>query len=222
MNWNKSTTNNSVWFSKQSVNLWPPRQSRHPDGSDSHLSINLRSKLDKAERSAPPLPLAAPAEAPPAINACLCDTKDMTIKRLDHVSVVVDDLAAAIAFFTALGMTLEGEMPVEGPWVDRVNGLESVQVDIVMMRTPDGHGRLELTKFRNPKLVEIEPAIAPPNTLGLRSVMFTVESVDDTVARLRANGAELVGEVAQYEDKYRLCYMRGPAGIIVALAEELF
>jgi catechol 2,3-dioxygenase-like lactoylglutathione lyase family enzyme len=146
---------------------------------------------------------------------------DLTIKRLDHVSVVVDDLAAAIAFFTALGMTLEGEMPVEGPWVDRVNGLESVQVDIVMMRTPDGHGRLELTKFRNPKLVEIEPAIAPPNTLGLRSVMFTVESVDDTVARLRANGAELVGEVAQYEDKYRLCYMRGPAGIIVALAEEL-
>jgi hypothetical protein len=114
-------------------------------------------------------------------------------------------------------MTREGEMPVEGPWVDRVNGLESVQVDIVMMRTPDGHGRLELTKFRNPKLVEI----APPNTLGLRSVMFTVESVDDTVARLRANGAELVGEVVQYEDMYRLCYMRGPAGIIVALAEEL-
>ena len=106
--------------------------------------------------------------------------------------------------------------------VDRVNALESVQVDIVMMRTPDGHGRLELTKFRNPKLVEVEPAIAPPNTLGLRSVMFTVESVDDTVARLRADGAELVGEVAQYEDKYRLCYMRGPAGIIVALAEELF
>jgi len=104
---------------------------------------------------------------------------------------------------------------------DRVNGLESVQVDIVMMQTPDGHGWLELTKFRNPKLVEIEPAIAPPNTLGLRSVMFTVESVD-AVARLRANGAELVGEVAQYEDKYRLCYVRGPAGIIVALAQELF
>ncbi len=152
----------------------------------------------------------------------LCYTRDMTIKRLDHVSVVVDDLAASIAFFTALGMTREAEMPIEGPWVDRVNGLERVQVDIVMMRTPDGHGRLELTKFRNPKLVEIEPAIAPPNTLGLRSVMFTVESVDDTVARLRANGAELVGEVVQYEDKYRLCYMRGPAGIIVALAEELF
>ncbi len=102
------------------------------------------------------------------------------------------------------------------------NGLEGVRVDIVMMRTPDGHGRLELTKFRNPELVEIEPAIAPPNTPGLRSVMFTVESVDDTVARLRADGAELVGEVAQYEDRYRLCYVRGPAGIIVALAEELF
>ncbi len=146
----------------------------------------------------------------------------MTIKRLDHVSVVVDDLPAAIAFFTALGMTLEGEALVEGPWVDRVNRLEGVQVDIVMMRTPDGHGQLELTKFRNPSLVESAPANAPPNTLGLRSVMFTVESVDDTVARLRATGAELVGEVAQYEDLYRLCYMRGPAGIIVALAEELF
>jgi catechol 2,3-dioxygenase-like lactoylglutathione lyase family enzyme len=146
----------------------------------------------------------------------------MTIKRLDHVSVVVDDLSAAIAFFTALGMTREGEAAVEGAWVDRVNALENVQVDIVMMRTPDGHGRLELTKFRNPRLVEMEPAIAPPNTLGLRSVMFAVDSVDDTVARLRGNGGELVGEVAQYENKYRLCYMRGPAGIIVALAEELF
>jgi catechol 2,3-dioxygenase-like lactoylglutathione lyase family enzyme len=146
----------------------------------------------------------------------------MTIKRLDHVGVVVEDLAAAITFFTALGMTIEGKAQVEGPWVDRVNGIEGIQVDIVMMRTPDGHGRLELTKFRNPKLVEIEPAIAPPNALGLRSVMFAVESVDDTVARLRAIGAELIGEVAQYKDQYRLCYMRGPAGIIVALAEELF
>ena len=145
----------------------------------------------------------------------------MTIKRLDHISVVVNDLAAAIAFFTALGMTPEGEMPVEGPWVDRVNGLENVQVDIVMLRTPDGHGRLELTTFRHPPLVASEPAIAPPNTLGLRSVMFTVESVDDTVARLRDIGGELIGEVAQYEDLYRLCYLRGPAGIIVALAEEL-
>ena len=146
----------------------------------------------------------------------------MTIKRLDHISVVVDDLAAAVAFFTALGMTIDGQMPIEGPWVDRINGIEDVQVDIVMMRTPDGHGRLELTRFRNPKLVEIEPAVAPPNTPGLRSVMFTVESVDESVSSLLSHGGELIGEVVQYEDKYKLCYMRGPADIIVALAEELF
>ena len=145
----------------------------------------------------------------------------MTIKRLDHASVVVDDLAAATAFFTALGMTLDGEASAGGPWVDLVNGLDRVQVDIVMMRTPDGHGRLELTKFHHPELVEVEPAVAPPNALGLRSVMFTVDSVDDAVARLRAVGAELIGEVAQCEDLYRLCYVRGPAGIIVALAGEL-
>jgi catechol 2,3-dioxygenase-like lactoylglutathione lyase family enzyme len=146
----------------------------------------------------------------------------MPIKRLDHVSVVVIDLAAAIAFFSELGLEQEGEATVEGEWVDRVNGLKNVQADIVMMRTPDGQGRLELTKFRNPKLIEIEPAIVPPNALGLRSIMFTVDNVDDTVARMRAHGAELVGEVAQYKDMYRLCYMRGPGGIIVALAEELF
>ena len=194
---------------------------RYEHRADIHLAfLQLGCALISLRFLGSPRPTRENGRPGPPRRACY--TGDMTIKRLDHVSVVVDDLAAAIAFFTALGMTLEGEMPVEGPWVDRVNGLESVQVDIVMMRTPDGHGRLELTKFRNPKLVEIEPAIAPPNTLGLRSVMFTVESVDDTVARLRANGAELVGEVAQYEDKYRLCYMRGPAGIIVALAEELF
>src|SRR5690349_16559293 len=128
----------------------------------------------------------------------------MTIKIMHHVSVVVDDLAAAVDFFTALGMTIEGQTPVEGPWVDRVNGVKGVKVDIVMMRTPDGHGRLELTKFRHPKLVAIKPAIAPPNAAGLRSVMFAVQSVDDTVARLRAQGGELIGEVVQYEDKYRL------------------
>ena len=144
----------------------------------------------------------------------------MTIKRLDHVSVVVDDLAAATVFFTALGMTVEGEAPIEGPWVDRINALENVRVDIVMMRTPDGHGRLELTKFHNPEQVASEPAIAPPNTLGLRSVMFAVDDIDAALAGLRARGAELVGEVAQF-DSYRLCYVRGPEGIIVALAERL-
>ena len=145
----------------------------------------------------------------------------MTIKRLDHIVVVVEDLAPAIDFFTTLGMTVDGKAPIEGAWVDRVNGIENVQVDIVMMKTPDGHGRLELTKFRNPELVDIEPKVAPPNALGLRSVMFTVDSVDDTVARLIPRGGELIGEIAEYEDIYRLCYMRGPAGIIVALAEEL-
>jgi len=146
----------------------------------------------------------------------------MAIKRMDHVSVIVDDLPAAIAFFATLGMAVEGQMPVEGPWVDRLNCLEDVQVDIAMMLTPDGHGRVELTKFRNPQLVRAEPAIAPPNTLGLRQIMFTVEDIDDTVARLRAHGTELIGEMVQYEDKYRLCYVRGPAGVIVALAQELF
>lgn len=141
---------------------------------------------------------------------------------MDHVSVVVDDLPAAVAFFTTLGMTLEGQMPVEGSVVDRLCGLEGVRADISMMRTPDGHGRVELTKYHNPELVASEPAIAPPNTLGLRQIMFAVEDIDDTVARLRANGAELIGEMVQYEDKYKLCYVRGPAGIIVALAEQLF
>lgn len=145
----------------------------------------------------------------------------MTIKKLDHISVVVEDLAAAIAFFTELGLEREGEASVGGEWVDRINALENVQADIVMMRTPDGNGRLELTKFHNPKLVEVEPAILPPNALGLRSVMFEVEDLDGVVARMRAHGAELVGEVAQYENLYRLCYMRGPGGIIVSLAEEL-
>lgn len=145
----------------------------------------------------------------------------MTIKRLDHVSVVVDDLDATVAFFTALGMTVEGRAPIEGAFVDRLNGIEGIRIDIVMMRTPDGHGRLELTKFHHPSLVAVEPANAPPNAPGLRSVMFNVDSVDETLGQLRALGAELVGEVVHYENQFRLAYVRGPAGIIVALAEEL-
>jgi catechol 2,3-dioxygenase-like lactoylglutathione lyase family enzyme len=145
----------------------------------------------------------------------------MTIQRMDHVSVVVDDLEAAKAFFAELGMELEGEAPIEGPWVDRVNGLDGVRVDIAMMRTPDGHGRLELTKFHTPTAVRAEPENALGNALGLRSIMFAVDDMDTLVAGLRARGSELVGEVAQYEDSYRLCYVRGPEGIIVALAEQL-
>jgi catechol 2,3-dioxygenase-like lactoylglutathione lyase family enzyme len=145
----------------------------------------------------------------------------MTIQRMDHVGVVVDDLKAAIAFFVELGMELEGEAPIEGPWVDRVNGLDGVRVDIAMMRTPDGQGRLELAKFHTPTAVSAEPENALGNTLGLRSIMFAVDDIDATVAGLRAHGAELVGEVVQYQDSYRLCYVRGPEGIIVALAEQL-
>jgi catechol 2,3-dioxygenase-like lactoylglutathione lyase family enzyme len=145
----------------------------------------------------------------------------MTIQRMDHVGVVVDDLMAAAAFFVELGMEVEDGGPgaVEGRWVDRVVGLEGVRVDIVFVRTPDGHGRLELTKFHAPAAVSAESTA--PNTLGLRRIMFAVDDIDGTVTRMQAHGAELVGEVAQYEDKYRLCYLRGPAGIIVALAEEL-
>lgn len=145
----------------------------------------------------------------------------MSIQRMDHVGVVVDDLEAAMAFFVELGMELEGRALVQGQWVDRVVGLDGVRVDIAMMRTPDGHGRLELTKFHTPTAVSAVPENAPGNTLGLRSIMFAVDDIDATVAGLRARGAELVGEVAQYQDSYRLCYMRGPEGIIVALAEQL-
>jgi catechol 2,3-dioxygenase-like lactoylglutathione lyase family enzyme len=145
----------------------------------------------------------------------------LTIPRLDHVSVVVEDLDAAKAFFVELGMELEGESPIEGPWVDRVNGLHGVRVDIAMMRIPDGQARLELTKFHTPAAISPQPENALGNTLGLRSIMFAVDDIDDVVARLRAHGAELIGEVEQYEESYRLCYVRGPARIIVALAEEL-
>lgn len=140
---------------------------------------------------------------------------------MDNVGIVVDDMQAAIAFFVELGMEVEGEMPVEGRWVDQVTGLDDVRVDIAMLRTPDGHSRIELTRFRAPAATIAAPHPAPPNALGIRRVMFAVDHIDDTIARLRTHGAELVGEVARYEDIYRLCYVRGPDGIIVALAERL-
>jgi catechol 2,3-dioxygenase-like lactoylglutathione lyase family enzyme len=143
------------------------------------------------------------------------------IQRMDNVLIVVEDLEAAKAFFAELGMELEGETTVEGPWVDQTVGLKDVRADIAMMRTPDGHGRVELTKFHTPPAVRAGPESAPANALGIRRIMFAVDDIDDVVARLRAHGAELLGELAQYEDSYRLCYLRGPAGIIVALAEQL-
>ena len=142
------------------------------------------------------------------------------IKRMDNVGIVVDDLKAVIAFFVELGLELEGEATVEGQWVDRIVGLDGVRNDIAMLRTPDGHGRLELMKFHAPPATTAEPN-APVNTLGLRRIMFAVDDIEDVLARLQAQGAELVGEVVQYEDQYRLCYVRGPEGIIVALSEQL-
>jgi catechol 2,3-dioxygenase-like lactoylglutathione lyase family enzyme len=140
---------------------------------------------------------------------------------MDNDLIVVDDLDAAKAFFVELGMELEGEMPVEGPWVDLVVGLENVRAEIAMMRTPDGHGRVELTKFHAPTAIRAEPKNAPANTLGIRRIMFAVDDIDDVLASLRAHGAELVGEVAQYENMYRLCFIRDPEGILVGLAEQL-
>jgi catechol 2,3-dioxygenase-like lactoylglutathione lyase family enzyme len=145
----------------------------------------------------------------------------MTLLRMDNILIVVDDLEAVKAFFVELGMELEGQAMVEGPWVDRIVGLENVRSEIAMMRTPDGHGRIELDKFHTPPAVRAEPENTPVNTLGIRRIMFTVDNIEDVLGRLRAHGAELMGELTQYEDMYRLCYIRGPEGIIVALAEQL-
>jgi catechol 2,3-dioxygenase-like lactoylglutathione lyase family enzyme len=144
----------------------------------------------------------------------------MAIKRMDNVLIVVDDLEAAKAFFIELGLELERETTVEGPLVGALIGLEDVRATLAMMRTPDGHGGIELDKFHTPSAIRFGPVDAPVNTLGLRRVMFAVDDVDDVVARMRAHGAELIGEM-QYEDAYRLAYIRGPEGIIVGLAEEL-
>ena len=144
----------------------------------------------------------------------------MTLQRMDNVLIVVDDLEAVKAFFVELGMELEGETTVEGPSVDRLIGLQNVRATLAMMRTPDGHGRIELDKFHTPDAVRFGPVEAPVNALGLRRVMFAVDDIDGVVARMRAAGATIIGEM-QYEKSYRLAYIRGPEGIIVGLAEQL-
>ena len=144
----------------------------------------------------------------------------MTIKRMDNVGIVVEDLDAAIEFFTALGLDLEGRAPIEGDWADGVTGLHDIRVEIAMMRTPDGHSRLELSRFLAPPVVS-DHRNAPVNAFGYLRIMFTVEEIDETLAHVRAHGAALVGEVVQYEDTYRLCYIRGPEGILIGLAQEL-
>ncbi|HYD76040.1 VOC family protein [Ramlibacter sp.] len=144
----------------------------------------------------------------------------MTLKRMDNVGIVVEDLDAAIAFFSELGLELEGRAPIQGDWADGVTGLRGMHVEIAMMRTPDGHGRLELSRFVAPAVVA-DHRRAPVNALGYLRVMFTVEDIDDTLVRLRRLGAELVGQVVRYQDAYRLCYIRGPEGILIGLAQEL-
>jgi catechol 2,3-dioxygenase-like lactoylglutathione lyase family enzyme len=144
----------------------------------------------------------------------------MTIQRIDHVGIVVEDLADAVAFFVELGLELQGQAPVEGDWVDRIVGLDGVRAQIAMLATPDGHGRLELTKFHAPS-TDSGDRRTPANAAGIRHIAFAVEDIDAVLARLRAHGAELVGELGRYRDSYRLCYVRGPAGIIVELAQPI-
>src|ERR1043165_9030479 len=144
----------------------------------------------------------------------------MTVKRMDNVGIVVEDIDAAIEFFSELGLELEGRAPIEGNWADGVTGLRGMRVEIAMMRTPDRHSRLELSRFLAPAVVA-DHRNAPVNALGYLRVMFTVEDIDATLARLRKLGAQLVGEVVQYENVYRLCYIRGPEGLLIGLAEEL-
>jgi catechol 2,3-dioxygenase-like lactoylglutathione lyase family enzyme len=144
----------------------------------------------------------------------------MAVKRMDNVGIVVDDLAAAIDFFRELGLDLEGQATIEGEWAGRVTGLGNQRVEIAMMRTPDGHGRLELSRFLTP-LAVADHRNAPVNAFGYLRVMFTVDDIDETLERLRRRGAQLVGEVVQYENAYRLCYIRGPEGLLIGLAQEL-
>ena len=144
----------------------------------------------------------------------------MTVQRMDNVGIVVESLDAAISFFAELGLRLEGRATIEGEWAGRVTGLGTQRVEIAMMVTPDGHSRLELSRFLTPP-VAADHRTAPVNALGYLRVMFTVDDIDETLARLRKSGAQLVGEVVQYEDSYRLCYIRGPEGLLIGLAEQL-
>ncbi|HEX6946478.1 MAG TPA: VOC family protein [Acidimicrobiia bacterium] len=145
----------------------------------------------------------------------------MAVLRMDNVLVVVSDLEAAIGFFLELGMELEGRAELQGPWVDRVIGIDDAHDEIAMLRTPDGHSRLELTRFHNPEAVDPSPRDLPVNALGYRRIMFAIDDLDDTLERLRPHGGELVRDIVEYEDQYRLCFVRGPDGIIVGLAQPL-
>lgn len=145
----------------------------------------------------------------------------MAVVRMDNVGIVFEDLDKAVAFFVELGLEVEGTTTVEGEWSDRIVGLDGQRVDIAMMRTPDGHSKLELMRYQRPAVIRPEPQNAPANTLGIRRIMFAVDDIHDTISRLKPHGAELIGEVVNYEDIFLLCYLRGPEGVVLALAEEL-
>jgi len=192
--------------------------SRRPEVVRTHVRTTSYGRIGRAGRLLryPPGDRRNAARFRPKVGA-----RDVTLQRLDNVLIVVDDIEAVKAFFVELGMELEGETTVEGLSVDRLIGLQNVRATLALLRTPDGHGRIELDKFHTPEAIRTTPENLPVNALGIRRIMFAVDNIDDVVARLRARGAGLVGEVVQYEDKYRLCYVRGPEGIIVGLAERL-
>jgi len=175
----------------------------------------LRSDIEIPHHNIQRTALRAAADAEPSTPKNI-----MTVKRMDNVGIVVEDIDAAIEFFVELGLELEGRAPIEGEWADGVTGLRGMRVEIAMMRTPDGHGRLEISRFHAPPVVADHRG-APVNALGYLRVMFTVENLDDTLARLGKRGAKVVGDVVQYQDMYRLCYIRGPEGILIGLAQQL-
>jgi catechol 2,3-dioxygenase-like lactoylglutathione lyase family enzyme len=201
------------------------REQRHAATPKIPLEIGEPVRTGRSYGWCPPTEAAArqrhPARSERAdLPAWLCTVERLTVQRMDHVGIVVDDLAAATEFFVQLGLELLGEAQVEGRSVDRIVGLEGVRTEVAFVQTPDGHGRLELIKFHTPA-AQGDNRRAPANTLGLRHITFAVEDIDAVVARLRAHGAELVGELERYENSYRLCYVRGPEGIIVELAEKI-
>jgi len=192
--------------------------SRRPEVVRTHVRTTSYGRIGRAGRLLryPPGDRRNAARFRPKVGA-----RDVTLQRLDNVLIVVDDIEAVKAFFVELGMELEGETTVEGLSVDRLIGLQNVRATLALLRTPDGHGRIELDKFHTPAVIRSEPKNTSVNTLGLHRIMFAVDDIENILARLRTHGAELVGEVTQYEDMYRLCYIRGPEGIIVALAQQL-
>jgi catechol 2,3-dioxygenase-like lactoylglutathione lyase family enzyme len=208
------------WVSITPLKPWPAV----PDRSGGRELRTLAHVSRRGTNNQAIVPTAQPSAGALVRWACRSDNRTrvgrVTLQRMDNVGIVVESLDAAISFFAELGLELEGRATIEGDWAERVTGLRHMRVEIAMMRTPDGHSRLEISRFLTPPAVA-DHRNAPVNALGYLRIMFAVEDIDDTLARLRPHGAELVGELAQYEDKYRLCYVRGPEGILIGLAEQI-